>query len=986
MGLWRVNSPVTIRQTLSVPLCASIFALGRFAYSAPDFAREVRPILERSCFGCHGPDKQKSGYRLDVRDVALKGGDSGEAAIVPHSAAKSPLIRYVTGEDEEKLMPPKKSDKPRLTLVEVDTLRAWIDAGPSWPDELAGPKDSKPHWALIPLVKPAVPAGPAHPIDAFVMAKLAEKKLAQSPEADRRTLVRRVTYDLTGLPPSPNDPTPFSETVDRLLASPRYGERWARHWLDTIHFADTHGFEHDDMRPNAWRFRDYVVESMNRDTPWARFVREQIAADAFFPTETRLTAALGYLGAGTYDSSAAGTAPMSFEYLDRDDLVTQTMAAFVSTTANCARCHAHKFDPITQEDYFALQAVFAGVGKGDVSYDEDPAVAAERRRWQSLKDAAAKQDATVLLAAENAALVDAWEKARGTEERWTPLVSETFLSADGSTLQRLADGSLLASGAVPDKDTYTITATTKLSELTALRLDLLTDDSLPLKGPGRASNGNLHLTECELQVFPPTAAKPEKVPFRRATSDFDQTGYDVAKSIDGDLKSSWAIHPNVGVSHLAVYELGTPLKLESGTKLVITLRQLQGGSHLIGRLKFWAASAPPVSLLAVPADVETAIRIPAESRTPQQKVTIAAFVFRAKAEDEMAKLPAMVQVWAAGRMAKNERGVITIAEPRAIRVLRRGDLDKPGDAASPGALAAISGLKGRFDLPNANDEAARRAALADWIADDRNSLTWRSIVNRVWHYHFGRGLCDTPSDFGKMGGTPSHPELLDWLAVWFRDEAKGSLKALHKLIVTSATYRQSSSPNAAASAIDPDNRLLWRMNRSRLDADSIRDSVLAISGHLDFAMGGPSISNFTSKPGPQTTPTLNYENFDWNTPGAARRSIYRVVWRGIADPFMDAIDFPDMGLLSPVRSFSASPLQSLALFNNEFVLHHCERFAARLESSGGMEQRIAAAFRLVYQRDPSGEEAADFTALANKHGLPAALRVLFNSNEFLFLY
>ena len=974
-----------IRQTFGIPLCASIFSLCGSAYSAPDFARDVRPILERSCFGCHGPDKQKSGYRLDVRDVALKGGESGEAAIIPHSAAKSPLIRYVSGEDEEKLMPPKKSDKPRLTSAEVETLKAWVDAGPAWPDEFAGSRDLTPHWSLTPLVKPAVPGGAAHPIDAFILAKLGEKKLAQSPETDRRTLMRRVTYDLTGLPPVPDDNTPFSEAVDRLLASPRYGERWARHWLDTIHFADTHGFEHDDMRPNAWRYRDYVVESMNRDTPWARFVREQIAADVFFPAETRLTAALGYLGAGTYDSSAAGTAPMSFEYLDRDDLVTQTMAAFVSTTANCARCHAHKFDPITQEDYFALQAVFAGVGKGDVNYDEDPSVATRRRHWQSLKDAATKQDATILLTAENAAIVDAWETARGSAEPWTPVVAETFMSADGSTLQRLADGSILASGAAPDKDTLMITATTKLSELTALRLDLLTDDSLPLKGPGRAPNGNVHLTECELQVFPPGPAKPEKVPFRRATSDFDQTGYDVAKSIDGDLKSSWAIHPNEGAPHLAVYELRTPLKLVEGAKLVVTLRQLQGGSHLIGRLKLSATSAASVSLLAVPVNVENALRAPAASRTREQKISVAAFVLRVKAEDELAKLPPMVQVWAAGRTAKNERGVITVAEPRAIRVLKRGDLDKPGDEVRPGALTAISELKARFDLPDKNDEASRRAALADWIVDDRNPLTWRSIVNRVWHYHFGRGLCDTPGDFGKMGGTPSHPELLDWLAVWFRDDAKGSLKALHKLIVTSATYRQSSAPNAEASAIDPDNRLLWRMNRSRLDADSIRDSVLAISGQLDLAMGGPGIPHFTSKPGPQTTPTLNYENFDWNTPGAARRSIYRVVWRGIADPFMDAIDFPDLALLSPVRSFSASPLQSLALFNNEFVLHHCGRFAARLEGSGGMEQRIAAAFRLVYQRDATAEEVADFTALANKHGLPAALRVLFNSNEFLFL-
>ncbi len=940
---------------------------------AVDFAREVRPILERSCYGCHGPEKQKSGYRLDVRDTALKGGESGEVAIVPHSAAKSPLIRYVSGEDEEKLMPPKKSDKPRLTVAEVETLRVWIDAGPAWPDEFAGAKDTKPHWSLVPLVKPAVPAGAVHPIDAFILAKLAEKKLTPSPPADPRTLLRRMTYDLTGLPPTAEEVSSFPEAADRLLASPRYGERWARHWLDTIHFADTHGFEHDDLRPNAWRFRDYVVESMNRDTPWARFVREQLAADAFFPEDTRLTAALGFLGAGTYDSSAAGTAPMSFEYLDRDDLVTQTMAAFVSTTANCARCHAHKFDPITQEDYFALQAVFAGVGKGDVSYDDDAAVAKQRRHWQSLKDAVEKRDAAVLLAAENVALVEAWEKTRGAGDAWNPMLLETFLSADGATLERLADGSVLSSGATPDKDTLTITATTTVAELTALRLDLLTDDSLPLKGPGRATNGNVHLSEFELQVFRPGAGKPEKVPFRRASSDFDQTGYEVGKSIDGDAKSSWAIHPSEGAPHFAVYELRAPVKLEPSAKLVVTLRQLQGGSHLIGRCKLSATAAPAVSLLAVPAEAETALHTPAANRTPEQRLAIAAFVLRARADDELAKLPPMVQVWAAGRVAKNERGVITLAEPRTIRLLKRGDLDKPGDVVGPGAL-----LNARFDLPNAKDEAARRAALADWIADPRNPLTWRSVVNRVWHYHFGRGLCDTPSDFGKMGGAPSHPELLDWLAVWFRDDAHGSLKALHRLILTSATYQQSSAPNAAASALDPDNRLLWRMNRTRLDADSIRDSVLAMSGRLDLAMGGPSVPHYTSKPGPQTTPTLNYDNFDWAPPGAARRSIYRVVWRGIADPFLDALDFPDMGQLSPVRGFSASPLQSLALLNNEFVLYHCERLAER---AGG----IPAAFRLVLQRDATPEELADFTALATKHGLPAAVRVLFNSNEFLFL-
>ena len=524
---------------MRLPSLLAAAALAVTAHGEVDFARDVRPILEKSCLGCHGPEKQKSGYRLDVRDVALKGGESGERAIVPHDAKASPLIRYVSGEEEGMLMPPKKSDVPRLTAEQVATLRAWIDAGPAWPDEFAGAKDTKPHWSLQPLVKPPVPSAEGNPIDTFIRAKLAERKLSPSPEADPRTLIRRVFFDLTGLPPTPEEVDAFvpesirnpqsaiRNLTDRLLASPRHGERWARHWLDTIHFADSHGFEHDIGRDNAWRFRDYVIAALNHDTPWPRFIREQLAADVFFPDEPRLTPALGYLGAGTFDLSAFGTAPVTFDYLDRDDLVTQTMAAFVSTTANCARCHAHKFDPITQEDYYALQAVFAGVLKGDVAYDEDTAVHQQRQRWQALLAAADRRDAAILLAADNAPLTDRWLAQRGTGARWLPLVAETFLSAEGAMLTRGADGVIVAGGALPERDTYTIAATTALERITALRLNVLPHDSLPMRGPGRCHNGNLHLSEIELRVFEPGAAEGRVVKLSGATADFNQAGWGI---------------------------------------------------------------------------------------------------------------------------------------------------------------------------------------------------------------------------------------------------------------------------------------------------------------------------------------------------------------------------------------------------------------------------------------------------------------------------
>ena len=337
--------------------------------------------------------------------------------------------------------------------------------------------------------------------------------------------------------------------------------------------------------------------------------------------------------------------------------------------------------------------------------------------------------------------------------------------------------------------------------------------------------------------------------------------------------------------------------------------------------------------------------------------------------------------------------------PKIVHVLRRGDIDKPGAVALSGALSEIASLPGRFDLPDPNDEASRRAALAEWLASRDNPLTWRSIVNRTWSYHFGRGLCDTPNDFGRMGGTPSHPELLDWLAVWFRDDAKGSLKQLHRLILLSSAWQRASAmPDSisltsevrgdptAASLIDSENRLLWRMNRRRLDAESYRDSVLQISGRIDLTMGGPGIQQFTQSKGAQLTPKLDYDAFDWDNPTAARRSIYRVVWRGIADPFMESLDFPDLGLLSPKRGESVSALQALSVFNNDFVLHHSQDLAKSLEATQPtIDDRVAQACRLIYLREPREEESVLLAAYAEKHGLTATCRVLLNSNEFLFV-
>ncbi len=969
--------------------------------AAPDFAKDIQPILERSCYECHSSKKQKNGYRLDIRDHALKGGDSGKPAILPHNSKGSPLIHFVSGEDAELTMPPLKSKAPRLSKIEVQLLKDWIDAGPSWPDDLAGSTPHpQSHWSLRPLVKTDAPNTQLHPVDAFIRSELSTKKIHPSPEADRRTMIRRLSYDLTGLPPTlqelelfikDQDPNAYDKLVGRLLNSPRYGERWARHWLDTIHFADSHGYEHDIGRDHAWRFRDYVIDALNRDTPWPRFIREQLATDVFYPDEPKLTPALGYLGAGTFDLSTYSTGPVTFDYLDRDDMVAQTMSSFVSTTANCARCHDHKFDPIPQEDYYALQAVFSGVLKGDLYYLEDLTAAREFRRLKALTAAIEKKDSGVLLSTENRPLVEQWLARQNKVVQWQPLEIDTFLSAEGSTLSRTTNGVILSDGKRPDKDSYTLTAKVALTNITALRLDVLSRDSLPMRGPGRNDNGNFHLSEIELRIFENGSNQSQLVKFKNATADFNQGDWGIERAIDGDIKTAWGIHPSVGQSHQAAFEFKEPLHLKPGGVMAITLKQQHGGGHLIGAFKLFATHEDASNVAILPSEVEQALGTPVGQRTESHHLAIATQVLRLAATEALAKLPEKSVVYAAAASVNlvdsNPPGPVkTLPEPKIVNVLHRGDFDKPRAIANPGALSAITNLTARFSLKDEKNEGSRRAALADWLANPQNVLTWRSIVNRVWHYHFGRGLSDTPSDFGRMGGVPSHPELLDWLAVWFRDEAKGSLKELHRLIVTSATYRQSSRHRQDAAMLDAENRLLWRQNRVRLDADAYRDFTMAASGSLDLKMGGPAVKHFKQGPGPQLTPALDYSGFDWTQPGVSRRSIYRYVWRGIADPFMEALDFPDLGLLSPSRTFSASSLQALTLYNNDFVLHHSEMLATRSKShSDQLAAQINQAAQSIWLRPLSQREQRDFLKYAETHGLSAVCRLLLNSNEFLFV-
>jgi hypothetical protein len=631
-------------------------------------------------------------------------------------------------------------------------------------------------WSLRSLRRPAVPAVKGRawvrtPVDAFILAALEARGLRPAPEADRHTLIRRVTFDLHGLPPTPAEvdaflgdkrPDAYERLVARLLASPRYGERWGRHWLDLAHYGDTHGYDKDKSRDHAWPYRDWVIRALNADKPYASFVKEQIAGDVLLPGNPDGVVATGFVVAGPWDfvghvELREGTVDREKTLLlDRDDMVSSTLTTFTSLTVGCARCHDHKFDPITQTDYYRLQAVFAGVERGN-RFHPTPQYLARRAKLDARRRALA---------------------ARLTE------------------LRRRA-----------------------------------------------ASSSSLARAQAELAAL-------------------DREGQEL-------------------------------------------LRQ--------------------------------------------------------------------AQVYA-----------VVPRRPRPIWVLHRGDVEQRRRPATPGALACVAGLSPDLAVADPGNEGARRAALAGWIVHPNHPLTWRSIVNRVWQGHFGKGIVATPSDFGRMGSRPSHPELLDWLAVEFRDRG-GSLKSLHELLVCSAVYRQSARHHPGYAKADGDNRFLWRMNRRRLDAEEVRDSVLAVSGTLDLTMGGPGFELFRFKD--DHSPVYDHSDLKKiHDPATYRRTVYRFTVRSVPNPFLDSLDCADPNLNTAVRNTTLTALQALALLNNPFMVKQADYFAARLrKASADPVRQVELAYRLAFGRPPAAAERAAVLAYAGKHGLPAACRVLFNANEFVFV-
>lgn len=863
----------------------------------------------------------------------------------------------------------------------------------------AADKSNLDWWSFKPLRKTPVPELKSpwvrNPIDAFVLEKLRENQLSPAAEAPKQKLIRRIYFDLLGLPPSPaevegfikdNAPDAYERLVDRLLASAHYAERYARHWLDLVHFGETHGYDKDKLRPNAWPYRDYVIRSLMNDKPYSRFVSEQLAGDILYPGLPDSIEALGFIAAGPWDFIGHAEVPESkldgkvARHLDRDDMVTNTANTFLSLTVQCAQCHNHKSDPVSQADYYNMQSVFAALDRADKPYFADPS------KYQLYQDLAGREKEL--------------EKARQALREKSPGWRQ--VAAVDAELAKLKPAGL--------------TKSAQFGWHSAIE----------------ARQESTHWVQVDLGV----SKKLSRLVLHPCHDEFNNIGagfgfpvrYVVETSSDADFKGAVTIihdasrmdQKNPGLEAVSIPASSHEARFirVRGSKLaprqndfIFALAELE----ILDETGTNVALGKPVSASS---SIEAPVRWTKKNLTDgdwamqgsdigvqkttleKRKASLLATGIPREDRDAMSALDArLAQVRASLQGVGNPQMVFagTIhtgtgafagtgaqgGKPRDIPILRRGNIEKPGDLATPGAISAFSFASPSFPIPTDAPEGARRAMLAQWITHPDNPLTWRSIVNRAWRWHFGKGIVETPNDFGKMGKSPSHPELLDWLANDFLEHGQ-SLKHLHRLMVTSSTYRQDSSADPQKESRDSDNTLLWRMNRRKLDAEAIRDSVLWCSGKMDESLYGPSFQDFVIEK-PEHSPHYQYHLHDPNDPKAFRRAIYRFLARSQQQPFMTTLDCADPSMQVDRRNESISSLQALAMMNNGFLLVQCKEFARRLERDFPPQRRVEEAFKITLGRQPSLGELSALEKFTAATSLADLARVLFNLNEFSFV-
>jgi hypothetical protein len=909
----------------------------------PDFARDVRPILSQHCFKCHGPDDKarKAKLRLDTRDAAVEGGRSGDPAVFPGKPDQSELVRRILSDDESELMPPPAAKKP-LTVAQKDILKRWVAAGAEY----------RPHWAFAKPTRPAVPAlGSAsrlnvrNPIDAFVLARLEREGLKPSPEADRYTLVRRVYLDLIGLPPTPaeadafaNDQSPdaYEKLVDRLLASPHYGERWARRWLDLARYADTNGYEKDRPR-SVWPYRDWVIKALNADMPYDRFTVEQIAGDLIPGADLSQRVATGF-HRNTMLNEEGGIDPLEFRHHAVADRVATTGTVWLGLTIGCAQCHTHKFDPIPHADYYR---VFAFLNNADEPEIEVASPELARRRAEI---EARARGLEAELPGKVSPVRFAWWLARERRRavKWTvalPVKTEAGLTK----LTQLDDGSLRASGDPTKHDIYELAFADLPAGVTAVRLEALPDDRLPAGGPGRAyyegPKGDFLLGDIRLTLDGKPAA------FTGTSDAHPRKGFTAALALDDNLQTGWAGAGRAGVASAAVFTPTKPLPPSKTAVLRLTFERHYAAS--LGRFRVAVTTDPrPVTARDIPAEIETLLLAPPDDASFTQikryYATIAPELKPARAAIEAVRkqLPAVPTT-----LVMTERPA---DHPRKTFVHHRGEFLQPTEEVQPGGLSALHPLPAGGQ-PN-------RLTFAKWLVSPDNPLAARVAVNRAWAAFFGRGIVRTTEDFGYQGDPPTHPELLDWLADEFMDLG-WSMKRLHKLIVTSATYRQSARVTPELLRNDPENKLLARGPRFRVEAEMIRDSALKASGLLSPKIGGPSV--FPPQP-PGVTDTA-YARTEWKVSAGEdryRRGLYTYTKRTTPYAMAATFDGPSGEACVARREVSNTPLQALTLLNDPALTEAAQALGrAAATAAGSTAEKAAAVFRRCLTRPPAADEA-----------------------------
>jgi len=942
------------------PLAAIFLALdGSARADDPDFAREIRPILARSCFKCHGPDEstRKAKLRLDVEAVAHK------SAIVAGKPDESELIARVFADDPKQVMPPP-STKIVLSAEQKKTLRRWIAAGGKYQQHWAFVKPSQ---AQVPKVKNR--AWPQHPLDSFILAKLDANGLKPSPAADRHTLIRRLSLDLIGLPPTPeevdafvNDSSPkaYEKLIDRLLASPHYGERWSRRWLDLARYADTNGYEKD--RPRIiWPYRDWLIKAINADMPFDQFTIHQLAGDLLPGATAEQIVATGF-HRNTMVNEEGGIDPLEFRYYAVVDRVNTTGTAWLGMTLGCAQCHTHKYDPVTHREFYQVMAFFNNADEPDYEIP-DPAIAKKRAEIEA-KIAKLWQELPQQFPGGNEALeksLAAWDQeASAKAVAWTVL-RPTELTANMPFLEVLPDDSILASGDQTKSDTYRLTLRTPIKGVTALRLEVLPDESLPDHGPGRTyyegRKGDFFLSELSLTV----AGKP--VAFSGASHDYANAAFGAGKvgaqfCYDGLPGTGWSTTDQPGRPHQAVFNFAQPLDFEGDVDLrMLFERHYSCG---LGRFRISVTTdgmKPQASSHG--SAVEAMLAKPAPQRSVEEKQQLLRrFLETApeltKAHGEIDKLQASLPQYQLTLVMKER----SAKNPRPTRMHHRGEFLQPKTQVTAEVLAVLP------PLPPGSPK--NRLSLARWLVDGDNPLTARVTVNRQWQAFFGRGLVRTTDDFGIQREWPTHPELLDWLAVEFVKQG-WSPKKLHKWIVMSATYQQSSRLTPELLAKDPDNRWLARGPRVRLEAELIRDSLLRASGLLSAKMGGPSV--FPPQPDSVASEGV-YGPITWKVSAGEdryRRGLYTFLKRSIPYAMFATFDGVSGETCQARRETSNTPLQALTMLNDLVVLEAAQALGAKIAAiNGSSEERLTELFRRCLTRPPTPEEQTALLAFYHR--------------------